>query len=72
MKNALFCPFLDFKVHKRTKKEASPDPLAPLPNPPLKGGNIHFFVFKSRFMEASKTRKYYRANRAKKKIDGPN
>ena len=54
MKNALFCPFLDFKVQKRTKKEASPDPLEPLPNPHLKGVNIHFFLAKSRFMTASK------------------
>ena len=28
------------------KKEASPDPLEPLPIPPLKGGNIHFFITK--------------------------
>ena len=53
-KNALFCPFLDFKVRKWTKKEASPDPLEPLPNPHLKGGNIHFFLTKSGIMATSK------------------
>ena len=54
-KNALFCPFLDFKVPKRTKKEASPDHLEPLPNPPIKGGNVHFFLIKSGFGKVRKT-----------------
>ena len=54
MENAWFCPFWDFKVQKRTKIGASPDPLEPLPNHPLKGGNIHFFLAKNGFMADSK------------------